>query len=109
MKTLVFNLSAAFLMLFSVSAMADDKIMISGEPVTLEMHDNVYHLPENYSVTTDYHYVTIDNTRRVCYADIKPALATLNVMTVDVVVGGEKQMWHCYEFNPTYFTVTTTP
>lgn len=109
MKGIALKLAFISLMFFSLGSYADNKVVISGEPVALELHDNVYHLPPGYSVTTDYHYVTIDGTRRVCYAETRPDLVSLNVMTINVVVDDQSHKWFCYEYNPEFFTVTTSP
>lgn len=95
-----------FLMMFSITSFADDKITITGEPVVLEHHDNVYHVPTGYTVTHDYHYVTVDGTNRVCYLEKKPTLETVNVMPINVVVDGSTHEWYCYEYNPQFFAIT---
>ncbi|QDP72678.1 hypothetical protein FOG18_08980 [Legionella israelensis] len=105
MKTIALNLSFLLLMLLSFTTFAADKIVITGEPVVLEQRGDVYVPPSGYSVTTDYHYVTLDGTNRVCYAEAQPSLASLNVVNVNVEVGGSTVVWHCYEYNTQYFTV----
>lgn len=106
MKTLTMNVAIAVLMLVSLPVLADDKVVITGEPVVLEHTGDVYTLPSGYVETTStYHYVTVDGSQRVCYAETQPSLASLDVMAINVSVGGDSVVWHCYETNPTYFEI----
>ncbi|WP_133130624.1 hypothetical protein [Legionella yabuuchiae] len=102
----IIPLSLVGLMTFGTVTFAD-KVMITGEPVTLEHTGDVYQLPDDYSVTTSYHYVTVNDTKRVCYAEKQPNFASLDVIDINVKVGGSEIVWHCYEYNPTYFEITS--
>lgn len=104
MKTIL-SVAFSFLALFSLSSFAD-KIMITGEPIVLEQRGDLYYLPENYTATTSYHYVTIAGTNKVCYAEKQPNLASLNGESVTVQLGGKSVEWTCYPYDETYFTVT---
>ncbi len=108
MKKILLNLSAVALTIGSLNAFAVDKVTITGEPVTLTKSGDMYMVPEGYNVTTAYHYVTLDNTKRVCFADSRPDYASLNVMNVNVMVNGTKATWYCYEYNPDYFVIDNT-
>ncbi|RAP37995.1 hypothetical protein B1207_03125 [Legionella quinlivanii] len=94
---------AALAMLFSAASFAD-KVVITGSPVVLEQKGDVYYVPESYSATTDYNYVTIGGTNRVCYLQQQPTLASLNNEVINVEVGGKQVQWTCYAYDETYFT-----
>ncbi len=103
MKTIVGFVSAV-LMALSIPAFAD-KIIITGEPITLEQRGQVYYLPNNYTTTTGYYYIAIDGTQRVCYLEKQPALNALDLSLVSVNVNGQQVEWNCYSLDETYFTV----
>ncbi|RUR09690.1 hypothetical protein [Legionella septentrionalis] len=105
MKTIVIKISFLLLALFSFSSHAE-KVVITGEPVVLEKRGDVYVVPSAYTAATPYHYVTLDGTNRVCYAEAQPNLASLNMSTVTVDVNGTPQTWTCYDYDTTYFEVT---
>jgi len=63
-------------------------------------------IPETYSATADYNYVTIDGTDSVCYAQTQPSLTKLTPKNVNVMASGKKVKWTCYNYDETYFTVT---
>ena len=104
MKTLVLKVSFLCLMMLSFSSFAD-KVMLTGQPVVLEQKGDMYVVPATYKSTTDYNYVTIGGKNRVCYLEKQPALASLDVMTVNVDVGGTTAAWNCYEYSADYFDV----
>lgn len=106
MKAMTFNLSFLLLMLLSFASFAADRIVITGEPVVLEQRGDVYMVPAGHTFTTDYRYVTVDGSHRVCYVEQQPALATLNMVTLNVEIGGSPVVWHCYEYSPQFFTIT---
>lgn len=105
MKTL---LKITFLSLMMVSAsIFAQTVTITGTPVPLEMRGEVYYAPDTYVPGESYNYVVINGTNRVCYSEVQPNLASLEVMPLQVYVGGSTVTWHCYAFSPEYFTVTT--
>ncbi|KTD21558.1 hypothetical protein [Legionella londiniensis] len=108
MNSIFKSLSITALLLFGVSAYAEDKIVITGEPIVLEQQEGVYHVPADYTATTTYHYVMVDGAKRVCYAEKQPNLAALDLVTLDVMVGGETVVWNCYMYDPAYFEIQTT-
>lgn len=83
-----------------------EKIIITGKPVTLEQRGTVYYAPQDYSAATNYHYVTMGGTQRVCFLEKQPSLSSLNLVMVNVNVNGQSVQWNCYPFNETYFEVT---
>ncbi|KTC74655.1 hypothetical protein Lbir_0688 [Legionella birminghamensis] len=96
---------AALAMLFSAATFAD-KVVITGSPVVLEQKGDVYYVPDTYTATTDYNYVTIGGTNQVCYLQQQPNLASLSSKVVNVEVGGKQVQWTCYAYDETYFTVS---
>lgn len=63
MNSIFKSLSITALLLFGVSAYAEDKIVITGEPIVLEQQEGVYHVPADYTATTTYHYVMVSRPR----------------------------------------------
>lgn len=93
-------------LLCASSASFADKVFVTGEPIVLEKRGDVYYVPSTVTETTStYHYVTVDGKNRVCYAEPQPTLASLDVMAVQVNVGGSAVTWNCYEYNTQYFEV----
>jgi hypothetical protein len=105
MKSVVLNVIALLLMLFSFSTCAD-KISIKGEPVLLYEKGGVYFVPETYNASSQYNYVTFDNSKKVCYQVPQPQLSALNMKVIDVNFRGKQYRWICYNFDATYFTET---
>jgi hypothetical protein len=106
MKAVLIKISALCLMMLSFSTFAD-KISISGSPVVLEQRGEVYYVPSTYTSTTAYNYVTIGGKNRVCYLEKQPSLASVDVMTVNVNVGGTTAVWNCYDTSTEYFDITS--
>lgn len=104
MKNIILKPLALCFMVFSASAFAD-KVVINGEPLVLEKRGEIYVVPDTYKVTKDYQYVVIDGTKRACYLDKRPDFVNLDVVSINVQVGGEKGTWNCYSLDPTYFVV----
>lgn len=84
-----------------------DKIAINGAPVVLEQKGEIYYTPATYQPSKTYNYVTLNGTNRVCYATKQPQLASLDMIVVNVSVGGTSTVWNCYAYSPDYFVVTT--
>ncbi len=104
MKAILTAVASSLLVLSSASAFAD-KVVISGSPVVLEEKEGVYMVPDTYTATGTYNYVTIGGTNSVCYADAQPTLTKLTPKTVDVMVAGKKASWTCYNYDDAYFTI----
>ena len=89
----------------SFSAIAADKIHITGKPVLIEKRGDIYHAPDTLTTTTTYQYVTIDGTNRVCYAERQPNFVKLEPSNIEVMIAGQKKTWTCYTADPTYFMI----
>ncbi|KTD11325.1 hypothetical protein [Legionella jamestowniensis] len=105
MKAIMLSVCSFLLLILSIPSWAD-KVVISGSPVVLEQRGDVYYVPDTYSASTTYHYVTVGGVNKVCYAEAQPNLASLNTQIIDVEVGGSKVQWTCYPYDETYFTVS---
>lgn len=104
MKTLVIALTSLFLASFSVIASAD-KIVISGEPVVVEKQADVY-VPATTVTTSDgYYFFSVDNSKRVCYKEVQPSLAKVDLGLFAVKLGNDVVSLHCYDYSPDYFVV----
>jgi hypothetical protein len=101
MKNLITSTMVLGAILFSCSAFAD-KIIIKGEPVTIEKRGNVYFVPDSYQATTEYYYVSTEGTQRICYKEKQPAL-NIEAFPLDVQLAGKPYTWSCYNYDPTYF------
>jgi hypothetical protein len=88
---------------FSASVFADT-VTITGAPITLEKRGEEYYVPDTYKPGAQYNYVTIGETKRVCYLDKQPNIK-LDPVTLNVRVGQETAIWTCYDSDPKYFTV----
>ncbi|WP_133131142.1 hypothetical protein [Legionella yabuuchiae] len=100
MKSLIF-LSLMLLSVVSFGA----KIIVTGEPIILEHRDDLYYPPATFTEPppTSYTYVTVDGVPRVCYLNPQPALANLDMITINVEVKGTTAVWNCYAYNTNYF------
>ena len=91
------------LMCLSFSAMAH-RFLIVGKPTELVAHDGYFTLPDNYvQQRHDYHFVTIANTRRICYLHEVPNLSTLPVLYVIIEEDDYQVQWVCYRYDPKFF------
>lgn len=104
MKKLLIYTITTCLMAFSFNAFAE-KITITGEPVVIEKRGEIYYAPESYKPTANYRFVTVEGKKRVCYLEKQPGLVNLDVLFLNLDIGGEKQSWNCYDANPEYFIV----
>src|SRR5690242_3044779 len=101
MKKLILSTLATTCVVLSCNAFAD-RIIISGEPIAIEKRGDVYYVPENYQPTTDYYYVTVEGTKKVCYKNPQPNLA-LKASPLNVEIAGTRATWDCYAYDTNYF------
>lgn len=103
MKKLLLGLAITTL---SMSAFAD-KIVVSGDPIMLEKQGDVYVTPSTTTVTTteDRYFFTVDNRKQVCYREVQPALASVDLGVIGVKLGTDTVNLHCYSYSPEYFVV----
>ncbi|WP_419418960.1 hypothetical protein ACNVED_10445 [Legionella sp. D16C41] len=109
------NIISLIILGISFSAFAADRIVITGEPVVLQQSGSgnavVYTLPADTASTattttaTNYHYVTVNGTNRVCYASTQPNLANVDMVTINVTTNGTTSPWYCYAADTTVFDV----
>ncbi|MCS5711558.1 hypothetical protein [Candidatus Berkiella aquae] len=104
MKNMIIKTAVIGLIAFSASAFAE-KLIITGEPVILEKQGDLYVVPETYKVADNYQFAVIDGTKRACFLEKKADFASLNVVTINVKVGGQQATWNCYPLDTTYFEV----
>lgn len=95
-------ISLSFL-IFSPITLAE-KIIITGEPIVIQKQADVY-VPANVVATQDYYYFTENDTKRVCYKEANPALASIDAGIFSVKLGDEVVKLHCYDFSADYFVV----
>ncbi len=105
MKNLIIKTAAICLTIFSASSFAFDKITITGQPVTLEKQGDIYVVPDNYKLTQNYQYVLVDGKERACFLDKRPDFVNLDVVSINVKLGGENATWNCYSPDPKFFII----
>lgn len=86
--------------------MATNKVVITGEPVVLHKNGNVYVVPSHTVMAREgYYYVKVNNKEKVCYATQQPNLVGLNLLVLNVNVGGTSTTWSCYDVSPNYYVI----
>lgn len=104
MKKLIRNVAVCAIALFSANAFAE-KIIIKGAPLVLQQQGEVYVVPETYKVQ-DYQYVEINGVKRACFADLRPDLVNVDVVTINIQLGSQRSTWNCYAITDTnYFVI----
>lgn len=81
-----------------------ERIVITGKPVTLELHPGYFTFPKTYTDRNmGYYFVTISGTNRVCYLKKQSELSRLD--TIQIVIEKNKLQlpWTCYQYNSVYF------
>lgn len=100
------------LLLFSLSVFANSainssiyahKIPVTGYPVILDDLGGVYIVPNNYITGSDHNFVTLDNTKHVCYLEPQEKLRALDRQKITVNIRGLLVHWICYEYDENYF------
>lgn len=106
MKHIIKGMIALFFILLSYNVLAD-RMVISGKPAQLQVHEGFFMLPPGYSppTITNYHYVTFTGTDRVCFLQKQPRFASLDMVQIDIDENGQKLRWNCYQFDPRFFEV----
>jgi hypothetical protein len=106
MKRIIKGLAIVILTGLSFYVLAD-RIVITGKPAQLEVHDGYFTLPPGFTppTITNYHYVTFTGTDRVCYMDRQPQLSSLDTVQIYIEEYGKKIRWNCYQFDPRFFEV----
>lgn len=105
MKKIILSGIVMTSLLFCCNVFAD-KVTIVGKPVVIEKQADVY-VPETATtVSSDgYYYFTMDNSQRVCYKDVQPALAKVDLGVFRFKLGDDTVELHCYDVTPDYFIV----
>ena len=94
---------ALFLALIGFSAFCE-RILITGKPVTLQLHPGYFTFPLMYTDRNlGYYFVTITGTNRVCYLKPQPQLAGLDAIQIIIEKNGLKLPWNCYQESPNFF------
>lgn len=110
MKNRFFKISILALMCLGTSAFAQ-KIIIKEKPVTVVKEGSVYVVPTQTD-DSDYYYLDVDNTKRVCYKTIQtePTFSKLKSEPLTVKMSGSTDTitLHCYTYDPEYFTTEET-
>lgn len=106
MKKFIFGLIASSFLLISVPAAAEnEKITITGEPVVIMEEQGVYVPQTDLKTEQDNYFLTMNDTRVVCFTEVNPTLVDLNANILQVKVGEETMSLHCYDFSPDYFVI----
>lgn len=95
------------LSMLSANVLAD-KIVIKGDPVVVEKQGEMYVVPSSATVTTvssDPYLFTVNDTKEVCYKEVQPALAKVDLGIMKFKMGNDSVSMHCYTYSPEYFVV----
>lgn len=83
-----------------------DKIVIGGEPTVIQKEGDVYVVPSTVSTTsTAPYFFSVNNTKQVCYKEVQPALAKVDLGILRFKMGNDTVSMHCYTYSPDYFEV----
>lgn len=93
------------LMTASLSAFADDRILLVGRPVILIPESTYYRFPSTYTPMTSYHFINISGDNRVCFLNEQLKLKSLDLLRVYIVQNNQKFLWYCYRYNTTFFKI----
>jgi len=93
-------------MLMAISFQSSAAIHINGDAVLLEHQGDVYVVPSDYKNTGDYYYVTVDDSKRVCYLAKQSNLDAVDMVVINVKTEGKIVPWNCYAFDQQYFEIT---
>ncbi len=104
MKPIVMNMIVCGLFLFSATAFSN-RFLIVGKPIELSFHQGFYSFPASYRAPVGYHFITLNNTNRICYLDKKSQLESLDRLTLVLEEHGNKLQWNCYQYDPNYFEI----
>lgn len=95
------------LIVFSLPSLAK-RIIIHGYPVQLHANGTYYDFPDYYFYNhpeSNYHFVILNEVRRVCYLSKKPEFAPLDSVRIILEIKEQKLPWYCYIYNPRFFEV----
>lgn len=106
MKVFSTFIMASVLIFSSLNVLAADKVIISGKPIVVTPNGSYYAVPADSSYTprSDYYYVTVNGTDRVCYRETQPNLVGVNLLDLSLRIGSNNVTVHCYDYSPDYFT-----
>lgn len=94
---------AILLSLLSINCLAN-KILVTGAPIDIEVAQGEYTFPDSYiDDGKTMHFLSIMNIERVCFLGKQTALASLDMITVEIRGKQRKLAWDCYKFDPRYF------
>jgi hypothetical protein len=104
MRHSITKIIGLFLCLFSLSAFAD-RMLITGRPVLLDLHEGFFVLPSNYIAPVGYRFVRFTETNRVCFLNSMPQFKSLDMVQITLQEKGDIMNWKCYEYSPKFFEV----
>ncbi|GGI89112.1 hypothetical protein GCM10007966_17350 [Legionella impletisoli] len=88
-----------------ISAAFAHRIVITGKPSELIVHDGYYSLPRSHIAQPRYHFITFAHLRRVCFIHELPQLHPLPKLVLVIEENGHKVPWNCYLYDPHYFEI----
>ena len=90
---------------FSGPKILQDRIVITGKPVQLNVHDGFFSFPDSYTIRRSHHFATYLDTARVCFIRSVPKLKGLDQVEIILADQGKKMRWQCYRHDPRYFEI----
>ena len=96
-------IGALLLSLLSLNSFAG-KILVTGEPLEIEVNRDVYTFPDTYTERNkDLHFLTIMGIERVCFLKQMPQLESLDAISINILEHNRKLPWICYKFDSRFF------
>lgn len=93
-------------LLFIASAGFSGKILLKDKAQYLEPNGDYYSFPYDYHrPASDYHFVFVGGTYRVCSLNLQPKLANLDMLNIQIELGEQKFVWYCYIYDPRFFEI----
>ena len=82
-----------------------NRIVITGKPVSLNVHNGFFSFPDSYTIQRSYHFVTYLDTARVCFLHHQLELEGLERVEIIIADQGKEVRWECYKYDPRYFEI----
>ena len=75
-------------------------IIIRGQPTALEYRDELYFVPQGYTIrpeTTNL-FITMDGVNKVCFLNTQPPGLFEQVSQISILLNGFKTEWNCFPY-----------
>lgn len=82
-------------------------IIIKGQSYPLEYRNELYYLPQNFTIPpgTENVYITMDGIDKVCFLNTGMHSTLEQITEVDLIINGVKVEWDCFPYITTIHEV----